>query len=150
MSEERSLSFIEVPIEAQIKSLFLKPVFWEKLNFRLIRKKTDPNNIEDIYDTEVYSQLVDGGGPLSDHKNISLTWNTDGVPILKSSKFSVWPFYCIINELSFMEHTKRENMIFAGLWYGDSKPPMVTFLRPLNDTLSCRQWNYCATCRVDI
>lgn len=27
-------------------------------------------------------------------------------------------------------------MIFAGLWYGDSKPSMATFLRPLSDTLS--------------
>ncbi|XP_070408783.1 uncharacterized protein [Nothobranchius furzeri] len=136
VSEEKSSSFIEVPIEAQIRSMFLKPGFQEKLNFRLNRTKTDPNNIEDLYDGEVYRQLVDGGGPLSDPKNISLTWNTDGVPIFKSSKFSVWPFYCIINELSFMERTKRENMIFAGLWYGDSKPSMVTFLRPLSDALS--------------
>ncbi|XP_041916006.1 uncharacterized protein LOC121680620 isoform X3 [Alosa sapidissima] len=136
MSEEKSSSFIEIPIEAQIRSLFLKPGFQEKLNFRFSRKKTDPNNVEDIYDAEVYKQLVDGGGPLSDPKNISLTWNTDGVPIFKSSKFSVWPFYCVINELNVMERTKRENMIFAGLWYGDAKPSMVTFLRPLSDTLS--------------
>nr|XP_061839820.1 uncharacterized protein LOC133621630 isoform X1 [Nerophis lumbriciformis]XP_061839821.1 uncharacterized protein LOC133621630 isoform X1 [Nerophis lumbriciformis]XP_061839822.1 uncharacterized protein LOC133621630 isoform X1 [Nerophis lumbriciformis] len=135
VSEERSSSFIEVPIKAQIRSLFLKSGFQEKLNFRLSRKKADANNIEAIYDAEVYKQLVDRGGPLSDPKNISLTWNTDGVPIFKSSKFSVWPFYCI-NELSFMERTKRENMIFAGLWYGDSKPSMVTCLRPLSDTLS--------------
>ncbi|XP_061896882.1 uncharacterized protein LOC133645971 [Entelurus aequoreus] len=77
VSEERSSSFIEVPIKAQIRSLFLKPGFQEKLNFRLSRKKADANNIEDIYDAEVYKQLVDRGGPLSDPKNISLTWNTD-------------------------------------------------------------------------
>ena len=35
-----------------------------------------------------------------------------------------------------MESTKTENMIFAGFWYGDSKPSMVTFLKPLSDTLS--------------
>ncbi|KAK7880001.1 hypothetical protein WMY93_033332 [Mugilogobius chulae] len=134
-SEERYSTFIEVSIEAQIQSLFLKPGFQKKLNFRFSRIKTDPNNIEDIYDAEVYKKLVYGDGPLIDPKNISITWNTDGVPIFKSSKFSVWPFYCIINELSFMERTKRENMIFAGLWHGDSKPSMVTFLRPLSDTL---------------
>ena len=50
-------------------------------------------------------------------------------------QFSVWPFYCVINELSFIERTKRQNMIFAGLWYGDSKPSMDTFLTPLSDTL---------------
>jgi len=66
----------------------------------------------------VYKQLVDGGGPLSDPKNISLTWNTDGVPIFKSSKFSVWPFYCIINELRFMECTKREYDICWTLVWG--------------------------------
>lgn len=136
VSEEKSSSFIEIPIEALIRSLFLKPGFQEKLNFRFSRKKTEPNNIEDIFDAEVYKKLVDGGGPLRDPKNISLTWNTDGIPIFKSSKFSVWPFYCIINELNFIERTKRENMIFAGLWYGDSKPSMITFLKPLSDTLS--------------
>ena len=44
-------------------------------------------------------------------------------------QFSVWPFYCVINELSFIERAERQNMIFAGLWYDDSKPYMVTFLK---------------------
>lgn len=48
----------------------------------------------------------------------------------------MWPFYCIINELSFVQRTKRENMIFAGLWFGDSKPSMLTFLEPLVKTLN--------------
>ncbi|XP_056462598.1 uncharacterized protein LOC130402460 [Gadus chalcogrammus] len=136
VSEEGSSSyFIEVPIDAQIRSFFLTPGFQEKLNFRFSRNKKDPNNIEDIYDADIYKKLVDQGGPLSNPNNISLTWNTDGVPVFRSSKFSVWPFYCVINELSFIERTKRQNMIFAGLWYGDSKPSMHTFLKPLSDTL---------------
>lgn len=59
-----------------------------------------------------------------------------GYQNLKYLKFSVWPFYCFINELSFIESTKKENMIFAGLWYGDSKPSMATFLKSLSDALS--------------
>lgn len=69
--------------------MFLKPGFQEKLNFRLNQKKTDPNNIAHIFDAIVYKKLVDEGDPLTDLKNLSLTWNTDGIPISKSSKLSV-------------------------------------------------------------
>lgn len=31
--------------------------------------------------------------------HISLQFNTDGVQIFKSSKYSVWPLYFVINEL---------------------------------------------------
>ena len=128
--------FIEVPIEAQLKRLFAKEDFKEKLMFRFNRHKKCHDSVEDIYDGEAYQKLTTCNGPLSDPRNISLMWNTDGIPIFKSSKFSVWPFYCVINELNFVERTKQENMIFAGLWFGDSKPSMLTFLEPLCDTLN--------------
>jgi hypothetical protein len=43
----------------------------------------------------------DPGGHLSEDNpyNVSFTWNTDGIPVFKSSKFSLWPFYLVINEL---------------------------------------------------
>lgn len=123
---EGSTSYsIEIPIENQLKSLFKREGFDEKLKFRFNRQKKNQDSIEDIYDGEVYQKLFTGNGPLSDPRNISLTWNTDGIPIFESSKFSVWPFYCMINELSFVQRTKRENMILAGLWFGDSKPSTV-------------------------
>lgn len=31
--------------------------------------------------------------------NISVTANTDGVALIKSSKISIWPIYMVINEL---------------------------------------------------
>lgn len=48
--------------------------------------------------------------------------NTDGVPVFKSSKVSVWPLYYIINEL---EYEKRMSSECQG-----KKPAMWTFLRP--------------------
>lgn len=128
--------FIEVPIEAQLKLLFSKEGFEEKLTFRFNRTKKCHESIKEIYDGEVYQKLTACSGPLSDPRNISFTWNTDGIPIFKSTIFSVWPFYCVINELSFAESTKQENMLFAGLWFGDSKPSLLTFLEPLCDTLN--------------
>ena len=65
---------------------------------------------------------------------MSLLWNTDGVPVFKSSKFSIWPLYFIINELPF-ERTKREDMLFAGLWFGDTRPFMLIFLQPFHSSL---------------
>lgn len=128
--------FIEVPIEAQLKRLFAQEGFEEKLKFRFNRHKKCHDSIEEIYDGKTYQKFTTCNGPLSDSRNISLMWNTDGIPIFKSSKFSVWPFYCVINELNFVERTKRENMIFAGVWFGDSKPSMLTFLEPLCGTLN--------------
>lgn len=87
------------------------------------------------YEGKTYQKCTTCNGPLSDSRNILLMWNTDGIPFSKFSKFSVWPFYCVINELNFVERTKRENMIFAGLWFRDSKPSMLTFLEPLCGTL---------------
>ena len=57
-------------------------------------------------------------------------WNTDGKPLFKSSKYSVWPLYFVINELPFIDRLKQENMLLAGLWYGKVKPAMHTYLEP--------------------
>ena len=53
----------------------------------------------DISDGAVYQELV-ASGFLSNPSNISLQFNTDGVPVFKSSSFSFWPVHIIINELS--------------------------------------------------
>jgi len=75
-------------------------------------------------------------GILSDVKNISLMWKTDGIPVFKSSKFVLWPLYLVINELPYKERISKDNMIFAGLWFGSSKPVMLTFLQPFHSALS--------------
>ena len=70
-------------------------------------------------------------GILTVHKNLSVTWNVDGVPLFKSSKFSLWLMYYFINELPYKLWTLKENSIFAGLWFGETKPNMSVFLKPI-------------------
>lgn len=84
-----------------------------------MRKKKKNDGIEDIYDGQIYRKLSEPGGPLSEDfpYNISFTWNTDGIPVFKSSKFSLWPFYLIINELPYKQRILKENMILCGLWF---------------------------------
>lgn len=126
---------IEIPLLVQLQILFKRPGFFASLRHRFTRKKQNEENLEDIYDGNVYKELSKEGNILSDVNNISLTWNTDGVPLFKSSKTSIWPFYFTINELPFSERIKKENMILAGLWFGPSKPAPNLFLQFLQESL---------------
>lgn len=91
----------------------------------------------DIMDGKRYRRLSENNDPLSLKYpyNISFTWNTDGVPVFKSSKFSLWSFFLTINELPYKERMKKENMIFAGFWYGPHKPFMLTFCKPNHESI---------------
>lgn len=127
--------FIEVPVAKQIQSLFAKDGFFDDLQYRF-RRTQHAGQISDIYDGHIYKSLFENNGLLSDPKNISLTWNTDGVPLFKSSSFALWPLYFIVNELPYNKRIRRENMIFAGLWFGTNKPQMLTFFSPFYEGLS--------------
>ncbi len=55
--------------------------------------------LADICDGSVYLQHMHSGVFLRNPNNISLTMNTDGVQIFKSSGASLWPVYFVVNEL---------------------------------------------------
>ena len=81
--------FIEIDIIHQLKALFKRPNFYKSVStYRFNRKKINENNFEDIYDGSIYKNLVEEGF-LADKSNISFTWNTVGVPLFRSSKFSI-------------------------------------------------------------
>lgn len=54
------------------------------------------NELADIYDGIEYKKLQ----PFLNHPcHVSLTLNTDGVAIYRSSKVSIWPVWFVVNEL---------------------------------------------------
>ena len=53
----------------------------------------------DVYDGALYQNLSKPGNFLSSPQNISFLGNTDGVALIKSTGWSVWPVYLVINEL---------------------------------------------------
>ena len=135
LTKKHSLAyFVEIPIVQQLKTFFSRPTFHDDLQYRFKRKKKCRDNIEDVYDGKLYKELS-ANGLLSCKDNISFLMNTDGVPVFKSSKVSIWPLYFIINELDYNKRIARENMLFAGLWFGEKKPAMWTFLRPYMSAL---------------
>ncbi|XP_044582705.1 uncharacterized protein LOC123263800 [Cotesia glomerata] len=116
--------FVELPIKSQLKELYRRPGFYECLQQRFHPDVDDDDNphIDDVYKGSLYQKFIEIGF-LADRNNISLTWYTDGIPVYKSSKVSMWPVYLSINELPFAERTKRENeLLLLGLWFGSEKP----------------------------
>ncbi|PIK52346.1 hypothetical protein BSL78_10775 [Apostichopus japonicus] len=135
ISQDLQLSyFIEIPIIQQIGTLFAKIGFYNDLQHRFQRKKQKTDNVEDIYDGYQYKKLFKPGQFLYGQNNISLMWYTDGCPLFKSSKVSLWPLFFAINELPYKKRFLKENMIYAGLWVGE-KPAMATFLKPFHKSL---------------
>ncbi|RNA12199.1 hypothetical protein BpHYR1_041396 [Brachionus plicatilis] len=67
--------------------------------------------------------------------NFTLTINTDGKSIFKSSKTSIWPIYLTINQIKKNERFKLANVINAGLWVSKYKPNFHFFLKPIINQL---------------
>jgi len=84
-------------------------------------------NVSDIRDGLLYKQFHTSCVK-KDGKFFTLTLNTDGVSVVKTSLFSIWPILCSINELPVIERLK--NIILAGLWFGSAKPTFSTFFSP--------------------
>ena len=99
----RKSFFIEIPIASQLQDLFRQASIWTTITtYRFYRQRTANDALGDIYDGALYREHW-GSGFLKDHRNISFIHHTDGVPIFKSSKYSLWPLFLAINELPYSE-----------------------------------------------
>ena len=130
LSQNAKAYFIEIPVVHQLSEFFSRNGFYSDIQYRFQRTKKHPENVEEIYDGALYKKLSGKGELLSCPDNVSFLMNTDDVSVFKSSKVSIWPLYLVINELNYSKRMAYENMIFAGLWFGEKKPAMWTFLKP--------------------
>ncbi len=83
--------FINVPVAPQIQNLLENPEIQKHLSYRFDRPHSVENVISDIFDGVMYEKLSQPGGILSNPNNFSYNFNSDGSPVYKSSKFSIWP-----------------------------------------------------------
>lgn len=68
----------------------------------------------------------------SEYSNfITLTINTDGMSIYKSSNVTLWPVYLTLNQIKSSKRFKLNNVILAGVWIGRKKPKFEIFLNPI-------------------
>lgn len=71
------------------------------------------------------------GGFFSKPENTGLIVSSDGVPVFKSSKGSIWPIYLTVMSIPPYLRSRVDNMIVAALWYGPVKPNMDVILHPI-------------------
>lgn len=117
--------FIYIPVEQQIKELLSNDKLYNILTNRDLDHIIHTDIVSDVTSSQLYKELVSHHG--FSGNDLSLLWNTDGIPVFNSSKYSVWPLQASVNELP--PHLRTENMLLVGLWFGD-KPCMNTFFKP--------------------
>ena len=68
---------------------------WTKIQ----QYKNTPNHsssIRDIVDGTVYKKFTEPEGFLTSENNLTLLFNTDGIPLYKSSKVNIWPVFLAV------------------------------------------------------
>lgn len=121
---QKDQCFLYLPLKYQIKKLLEDHQLGKHLKHRFEKKDASFN---DIYDGYLYKKL----SPLASPENISLTFNCDGVPVHKSNTKSLWPILCTVNELPIQLRAKH--VMLCGLWFGQNKPNMNTYMKPFVD-----------------
>ncbi|KAM7282803.1 hypothetical protein ISCGN_000039 [Ixodes scapularis] len=88
-----------------------------------------------------YSDITDGNlyKAMRDKLNmalydITISFNSDGSPVFKSSKASVWPMQMAINELPVF--LRWRHIIVSAIWFAKEHPPMHLFLRRFTSELN--------------
>jgi len=131
--KQRNLYFVTVSVEQQLTRLLERGGIWTKIQ----EYKNIPSscNIRDIIDGTEYKKMKENGGFLTKNDNLTLLFNTDGMPLYKSSKVNIWPVFLAVNELPPEERFAKKNMIMWGLWQGKGKPRFSTFFEAFTDDL---------------
>ncbi len=128
---EQGNFFLYLPVEKQLNDFFQNNNVSKDLDYRFKREKDD-DVISDIYDGQMYKSL--GNGILTSDKDaMSLSFSCDGVPVVQSSNFSIWPLQGILNELP--PQKRKQNIFLIGLWFGSSKPNVLEFLEPFTSEM---------------
>ncbi|XP_064463261.1 uncharacterized protein LOC135378385 [Ornithodoros turicata] len=125
--------FIILDLPSQVRHVITKSS--DKLFANLERlnqeSSSDMSDISDITNGSIYKTLKRNGS--LKWGDLTMTFNTDGSPVFKSSKSSVWPLQFVINEVPTSE--RFSNTCLAGLWFGKKHPNMALFLGKFVDHL---------------
>lgn len=113
--------FISIPLKDQLKDV-LENQGMHDLCFR--PDDSSRHVISDICDGTLYQTLKSN----SEEDFLSLTFNCDGVPVFQSSKFSIWPILCCVNEIP--PESRDKHVLLCALWFGAKKPDMTCYFQP--------------------
>jgi hypothetical protein len=124
--------FVEFPLENLIKSTFEDRKLYHVIDeMGEAGVASADGNITDIGSSGEYRRLKINSIP--GEYDLTLVWNTDGVPVFNSSNAQLWPLQLTISEIPY--HLRSKFLLVCGIWFGTAKPNMNTFLRPFSISL---------------
>lgn len=120
--------FLVMPLSCQIKNLLQQPNIYHALRSHF----NSDDLIGDIQTGKEYQnpKLSDF---VENTKNITLSFNCDVSPVFKSSRYSIWPILCTINELPLEE--RGNNVMLHTFRFGSKKPRVDTYFSPFVEDL---------------
>lgn len=104
---------------------------WESLHMA----STNSDVLRDVWDGSALRPLCAPGRFFSNKNHLALSLSTDGVPLFKSSRLSLWPVYLVILNLPANIRMNSENVIMCSLWVGPTKPIINLLLDPVMKSL---------------
>ncbi|KAM7284938.1 hypothetical protein ISCGN_031936 [Ixodes scapularis] len=113
--------FTTVDLKEQIAILLQNKTTAKSLLGALKRERVD-GTLTDIVDGTLYQKEAAAGS----WSDLTLTMNTDGARVFNSSKSSLWPLQCVVNELPIA--LRWSNVLLCGLWFGPGHPDMTMYL----------------------
>ncbi|KAG0421942.1 hypothetical protein HPB47_002201 [Ixodes persulcatus] len=116
--------FVIMNLRNQIQHLVIRNRQALHENLEKIAAAAANENINDITAGAAYRKLREDG--TLQYGDLTITFNTDGSPLFKSSRNSIWPIQFIINELP--PEIRFKHPTLAGLWFGKKHPKMTLFL----------------------
>ncbi|XP_075735380.1 uncharacterized protein LOC142776150 [Rhipicephalus microplus] len=137
-------SILDVGMQLSSTIESLSGVLFENLSKLKQQAEVGCHLIRDITSGMMHRTLREKG--VLRWSDLTITLNTDGSPLYKSSNSSKWPIQMIINELP--APYRYKNVILGGVWYGRKHPNMLVFLEKFVESL-CRTgeliWKYSST-----
>ncbi|KAL7290560.1 hypothetical protein TKK_0015327 [Trichogramma kaykai] len=116
--------FVVIDFQLQLENLL-------NLNYeyymQVMNGTDDENHLKDIFYGRLYEDFRNNIPDTHKKSYVSFTFNSDGSPVLKSSKFSVWPIHVVPNEIP--ADVRSSKPIRHLLWFGHNKPDMNIMLR---------------------
>lgn len=115
--------FMHLPLTEQLKHFFERN--HTDILYSNSRTKQQACNIENIFDTKLYKEMVPDHGS---NNTISVNFSVDGTPLFKASHTSITPILCSINEL--YPKQQRQQTMLVSIYLGSKKPDMNEYLKP--------------------
>lgn len=120
--------FVSVSLRKQLQKFLTTPGIFNLLNYRQTREKFNEDSIEDIFDGELYQELIQKGLISDNNNNYTFVFNSDGFSLYKNHSLNIWVLLVRLNELP--PALRQRHLFLAGLWIDTGKPNMNSFLRP--------------------